>query len=35
MVSRTRSSAVPQTFIDGKVVIGYNESQLKAALAIK
>ncbi len=35
MVARTGSSAVPQTLIDGKTVIGYNESQLKAALGIK
>lgn len=35
MVSRTGSGAVPQTYINGQVVIGYNVSQLKEKLGIK
>ena len=35
MVSRTGSGAVPQTNINGQVVIGYNVSQLKEKLGIK
>jgi glutaredoxin 3 len=35
MVNKSHQMAVPQTSIDGQMVIGYNEKELKEKLEVK